>query len=202
MSSSDRLVSDYLDRLESELAGLPRAGRREVLDGIEAHIEEALAALEPGDEAGVRNLLDRVGEPAEIAAEAGDRFGPRRQKTTWREICALILLPFGGLVLPVIGWFAGVVCLWVSDAWTARDKVIGTIVIPGGLFVPFFLLVFVGSSSGSTCIGGSAGQTSCTGGSGTSIWPIVLLGLLVLAPLVSDAYLLWRLRRRLPAASY
>ena len=121
MSSSDRLVSDYLDRLESELAGLPRAGRREVLDGIEAHIEEALAALEPGDEAGVRNMLDRVGEPAEIAAEAGDRFGPRRQKTTWREICALILLPFGGLVLPVIGWFAGVVCLWVSDAWTARE---------------------------------------------------------------------------------
>lgn len=182
MSSSDQLVSDYLDRLESELAGIPRGGRREVLDGIEAHIEESLAELEPVDEAGVRNVLERLGEPAEIAAEAAERFGVRRQKASWREISALILLPFGGLILPFFGWFIGVVLLWISDAWTARDKVIGTIVIPGGLLVPLLLLTVVGSSSG-------------TGG-GTPIWPAIILYLLVLAPLVTDGYLLWRLRRR------
>jgi uncharacterized membrane protein len=182
MSSTDRLVSDYLDRLESELSGIPRAGRREVMDGIEAHIEEAVAELEPYDEVGVRNLLDRLGEPTEIAAEAADRFGVRRQKASWREISALILLPFGGLILPFFGWFVGVILLWISDAWTARDKVIGTVVIPGGLLVPFFLLTGVGSGSG-------------TGG-GTPIWPAIILYLLVLAPLVTDGYLLWRLRRR------
>jgi uncharacterized membrane protein len=116
MSSGDRLVSDYLDRLDSELAGIPRVGRREGLDEIEAHIQEALAELDPGDEVGVRNVLDRLGDPAEIAAEARERFGVKRPKTTWREIGALILLPFGGFVLPVVGWFAGVVLLWVSDA--------------------------------------------------------------------------------------
>ena len=133
MSSTDRLVSDYLDRLESELSGIPRAGRREVMDGIEAHVEEAVAELEPDDEAGVRNVLDRVGDPAEIAAEARERFGVRQPRTTWREIGALILLPFGGFLVPVIGWFAGVVLLWVSDAWNTRDKVIGTLVLRAGL---------------------------------------------------------------------
>ena len=201
MSSTDRLVSDYLGRLKSELSGVPRAGRREVLDEIEAHIRESLAELEPKDEAGVRNVLDRVGEPAEIAAEARERFGVRRQKTTWREISALILLPFGGFLF-IFGWFAGVVLLWVSDAWTARDKVIGTLVIPGGLLVPFILLSVAGSGSG--CFSGptqpisptrgSSVSTTCTGG-GTDIWPAVLVICLLVAPLVSDAYLLWRLRR-------
>ncbi len=195
MNAADRLVEEYLARLESELAGMPRGGRREVIDGIEAHIQESLADLGPDDEAGVRNVLERLGDPAEIAAEAGERFGLRRPRTSWREIGALTLLPFGGVVLPVVGWFAGVVLLWLSDAWTARDKLIGTLVLPGGLLVPFFLFAFVGSSSGSSCVGPvtKLGPTACTGG-GTTVWPFVLLGFLVLAPLVADAYLLWRLR--------
>jgi len=199
MSSTDRLVSDYLDRLEAELTGIPRAGRREVLDEIEAHIQESLAEIDSDHEAGVRNVLDRIGEPAEIAADARERFGVKRPKTTWREIGALILLPFGGFVLPVVGWFAGVVLLWVSDAWNTRDKLIGTLVIPGGFALPFFLLFFaLGNSSGSTCISGSYGPTTCTGG-GTSVWEIVKIVLFVfvlLAPLVVDGYLPWRLRRR------
>lgn len=198
MTASDRLVVDYLDRLESELAGIPRAGRREVLDGIEAHIQESLAELDPNDEAGVRNVLDRIGEPAEIAAEARERFGVRRVKTSWREICALILLPFGGFLF-VFGWFAGVVLLWVSDAWTARDKVIGTLVIPGGLLLPWILLAVVGTSSGSICAPpGPPGRLhTCTStGGGTEVWAAVLVVCLLVAPLASDAYLLWRLRRR------
>jgi hypothetical protein len=177
MNARDRLVDDYLARLESELAGVPRARRREVLDGIETHIEESLADVAPDDEVAVRNVLERLGEPAEIAAVARERVDVR-PRATWREICALILLPFGGLVLPVVGWFAGVVLLWVSDAWTARDKLIGTLVLPGGLLVPFLLFQFVTSGSGS----------------GTSVWPSVLLWSLLLAPLVADGYLLWRLR--------
>jgi uncharacterized membrane protein len=201
MSSSDRLVSDYLDKLEAELAGIPRDGRREVLDEIEAHIHESLAELDPDDEVGVRNVLARLGEPAEIAADARERFGVKRVQTTWREIGALILLPFGGFILPAFGWFAGVVLLWVSDAWNTRDKVIGTLVLPGGFAVPFFLLVFVGGGSGSNgggCVIPFGGPTTCTGG-GTAVWRIVqiaLFALLLLAPLVVDGYLIWRLRKR------
>ncbi len=190
MSATDRLVSDYLDRLESELAGIPRTGRREVLDEIEAHIQESLAEAHADDEVAVRNVLDRIGEPADIAAEARERFGVKQQKATWREIGALILLPFGGFLVPVIGWFAGVVLLWVSDAWNTRDKLIGTLVLPGGFALPFFLL-FLASGTGSGSGGG--------GGSSMSVWEIakiVLAVAVLLSPLVVDGYLLWRLRRR------
>ena len=34
------------------------------------------------------------------------------------------------LVIPFLGWVAGVVLVWVSRRWTTRDKLIGTL---GGL---------------------------------------------------------------------
>lgn len=123
---------------------------------------------------------------------------PIRPTATWREVGALILLPFGGVVL-LVGWFAGVILLWVSDAWTTRDKVIGTLLLPGGVVGPYLAFMLAGSSSGSTCIGRVGGPPECTGG-GTPVWPVVLGVLLVLTPLATDAYLLWRLRhgRRAP----
>jgi hypothetical protein len=33
----------------------------------------------------------------------------------------------------LVGWLVGVVLLWSSTVWTLRDKLIGTLVIPGGL---------------------------------------------------------------------
>lgn len=151
MTAVDSLVDAYLDRLESELAGVPRAGRREVLDEIEAHIAEARAELSAHDETEMRNLLERLGDPAEIAAEVRDRFGVQRPRTTWREIGALILLPLGGVEVPVAGWIAGVVLLWLSDAWTSRDKLVGTLLIPGGLVGPVLLVLVASNTGGGVC---------------------------------------------------
>jgi uncharacterized membrane protein len=184
MSDSDRIVTDYLDRLDAELAGVPRAGRREVLDEIEAHIEEGRAELPADDEAGVRNLLERLGDPGEIAAEARERVGVRRPRATWREIGALILLPFGSLVLPFVGWFVGVFLLWLSDAWTSRDKLIGTLLVPGGVLGPIWLF----------------GIWTVHAKSGSPVWPSFFLSLFVIAPLVVDGYLIWRLRRGAPVS--
>jgi hypothetical protein len=109
---------------------------------------------------------------------------PPRPTATWREVGALILLPFGGLLVPVVGWFAGVVLLWVSDAWTTRDKVIGTLLPPGGVSSAVLLLL--------------AAQAVIVpdGGPGWSrlalFW--LILATLVVLPLAVDAYLLWRLR--------
>ena len=177
MSAIDRLVDDYLEQLESELAGVPRAGRREVLDEIEAHISEASAELPTDDQAGMRNVLDRLGEPAEIAAEVRERFGVKRSQTTWWEIGALILLPFA--------WIAGVVLLWISDAWSTRDKLIGTLVLPGGYAAAlfFFLLAFVEPDSAPAA-------------PAWAIARVVLFGGLLVLPLVVDGYLLLRLRER------
>ena len=49
------------------------------------------------------------------------------------EIAALILLPLGGIILQVIGWFIGVILLCSSRVWTTGEKLAGTLLFPGGL---------------------------------------------------------------------
>ena len=130
--AADRLVDEYLKRLDDELTGLPRARRRELVEEIAEHISEARSALPREGEAEIRTLLDQVGDPADIAAEARERFRIRTRRRGVTEIFALVLLLAGGFVF-VVGWFVGLVLLWVSEAWTTRGKLVGTLVVPGGL---------------------------------------------------------------------
>jgi uncharacterized membrane protein len=177
MTTADALVKDYLDRLDSELADLPRHSRREVIDDIEGHIAEARADFAPGDEVGVRNLLERLGDPAEIAADARERFGVRsRGTTTWREVVALILLLLGGSVFLFIGWGAGVILVWLSEVWSRRDKWVATLILPAGILAALCLHLVEAR--------------------GTHL--LLLLVVVFLAPLATDAYLLVRLRRSNP----
>jgi hypothetical protein len=82
------------------------------------------ADLPVESEAEIRNLLERLGDPADIAAESRERFGVRRRQAGIVEILALIGLLVGGVVLPIIGWFVGLIFLWVSAAWTTREKLL------------------------------------------------------------------------------
>lgn len=95
------------------------------------------------------------------------------------------------MILPVLGWFIGVVLLWVSEAWNTRDKLIGTLVLPGGLLLPLGLGLF--GTSSETCVQTSTGPADCTGGSGA--WQVALLILLLVLPLATTAYLARRMRR-------
>jgi Protein of unknown function (DUF1700) len=199
-SNADKLVADYLKRLNAELRGLPRARRQELVDEISEHIAEARAALDGENEAAIRTLLDRLGEPEEIAAEARERVGMAPRKVGWKEVGALVLLPIGGVLIPVLGWIVGIVLLWVSDAWSTRDKLVGTLVVPGGLLVPVWLGL-VTSESGS-CIEMSSGpgpRTARTcledGAGGIDILKIAVIAMLVLAPLATTAYLARRMDR-------
>jgi hypothetical protein len=133
-------VEHYLHGLEEELRDLPPARRRELLEDIREHIAEALAEIPEGEEAEVRNILDRVGEPAVIAEEPRERFGIKRVKPGIREILTLILLPLGGFFW-VIGWAVGAILLATSQVWTSREKVIGLLVVPGRLLPAFPLRV-------------------------------------------------------------
>jgi hypothetical protein len=148
--TTERFVDAYLKQLDSELADLPRLRRKEIVEEISEHIAEARAASPSQGEAEIRTLLDRLGDPAEIASEAKERFGVQPRKSRALEIATLLLLLVGGVVLPVIGWLIGVVLLWVSDAWDSRDKLIGTLVVPGGLLLPLALLT-IGTSAGGGC---------------------------------------------------
>ena len=204
--TADQLVDDYLRRLNRELADLPRARRREVVEEITEHIAEARAALPVESEADVRNLLDRVGDPSELAADARERFGLRPSRAGIREIAAIVLLLVGGFLM-FIGWVVGVVLLWASDAWNTRDKLIGTLVVPGGLVLPLSLFVLAGT--GETCSGVIDPRTravierTCTGG--PSFAAQLLAGavfvVLVLAPIVTSIYLARRMRRPALAAA-
>jgi hypothetical protein len=199
-STADKLVADYLKRLNAELRGLPRARRRELAEEISNHIAEARAGLETEDEANIRTLLDRIGEPAEIAAEATERVGPRASRAGWKEVGALILLPIGGVILPVLGWFIGIVLLWISDAWSTRDKLVGTLLFPGGLLLPVALGVVAeeGGGCGGTVVSPRLSpqpNSAGCGPAGTEVWEVALIVLLVLVPLVTTVYLARRMRR-------
>ena len=106
-TTPDKLVERYLKHLDVELDDLPRDRRREIVDEIAGHIAEARAGLEHETEADVRNILEGLGDPADIAADARERFeverpalAPVAYKPGWIEIGALVLLLAGAIVLP------------------------------------------------------------------------------------------------------
>ena len=70
MSPIDALIDNYLAAVARETADLPPQRREELLADLRAHIAEARAELHPPTEAGVRTILERLGDPAAIAAEA------------------------------------------------------------------------------------------------------------------------------------
>jgi uncharacterized membrane protein len=165
-STPDKLVDDYLERLDRALAGIPRVRRTEVCEEIAAHIAEARSTLDAEDEAAVRTLLDRLGDPADIAAEAAERpapaAAPARPRGSGWDVVALILLLIGGVIFPVVGWLVGVVILWASATWTTREKLVGTLIVPFGLALPTFLLTLGAGTSGGACFGGPGRETTCT----------------------------------------
>src|SRR2546428_4919455 len=94
-----RTVDSYFDRLNRELSDLPSAQRHELLEEIRNHVEDALATTPHPSEADIRNVLEHLGEPADIAEEARERLGIRRTRQTWREWTAVLLLATGTLMM-------------------------------------------------------------------------------------------------------
>jgi hypothetical protein len=189
----DALILRYLQDLEGELRDLPANRRQELLDEVGEHIAAARAALDPETEAGVRTMLERLGDPADIAAEARERFGvqrpPARPATPWLEVIAIVLL-----VIPFVGWVVGVVLVWLSRLWTTRDKLIGTL---GGMS-----WVLAGLGTVMTSAGGSRAVGSAPlGPSETNLMGVVLVAAPFVLPVLAAIYLGVRLRGRDAAAS-
>jgi hypothetical protein len=99
----------------------------------------------------------------------------------------VILLPLGGFAFGV-GWLVGLILLWSSRLWTTRDKLIGTLIIPGGLAASLVALLTLGLLAGTSysCGGGPTvidpstgavikhGGVHCTSTGGTSTASTVL----------------------------
>jgi len=192
------LAEEYLARLRAAAGRLPPDRRDDLIAEIEAHLAESV----PPDatEAQVRTAIDRLGDPEQIvAAEADEPTAPARTTgpLEWVTIGALLI---GGIILPIVGWVAGVVMLWVSRAWTVRDKVIGTLVLPLGLapaLVYSFLILTLPArkcfsvSRSPLAAGGPSVTTTCSGGLngwGTLLVVVVWVALIVL-PVWTALYL-------------
>jgi hypothetical protein len=211
-TAADQLIARYLARLQAALRDLPAARREELLEQVSEHIATARAELgAQASEAEIRTLLDRLGDPAAIAAEADhgsdQPVEPPRARPGGLEVAALVLLPIGGIIIPVLGWFVGVALLWTSQRWSVRDKLLGTLVVPGGLALPLALGLFTTTTE--TCVttpvpaSGATPTPVCTGGppGWLQVLGPVALVLLLLAPIATVIYLGVRLRRQPSAAA-
>jgi hypothetical protein len=192
--TDDQIAAAYLKRLRRAARTLPRARRRELLEAIEAHIAEARAA----GAVPLRGVLDDLGAPGDIVTAwgGGVRVGPGR-----RQIAAVVLLLVGAGIFTV-GWVAGVVLLWTSDRWRWYDKLLGTLIWPGGLLViPVFAAgLAVSSTGGEVCGGGTAQWTACVtqGGGVLPGWLGIVIAVVVVAAPVAVAIRLLRRAARTP----
>jgi hypothetical protein len=100
---TDRLVDDYLSRLEEAAAHLQRSRRAELIAEIREHIEAALREEEAVGEVAVRNVLERLGPPEEIVEAAQPAPAAEQRPTGKLEVAAMVTL-----VVPFIGWLFGI----------------------------------------------------------------------------------------------
>lgn len=187
---ANQIIDGYLRRLDSELSTLPSSRRKELTGQIAEHIAQARQELPEETDADLLTILDRLGEPDEIAAEARARLDLPTAKPGPIEIFALLLIGVGGVVFPVlpVGWVLGTGLVWRSKAWSPREKY-------RGAYVP--LVVGLAILLVSAIAAGMFGRHV--------LLEVSFLGLVVanlLMPLGSAVYLGSRLGRRLPLVAW
>jgi hypothetical protein len=118
------------------------------------------------------------------------------------DVVTVFLILLGGVLVPVAGWVVGAVMLLASRRWTAREKLAGLLVWPGGLALAAGLVVFAPMQQ---CAylddtpGHHSGSGECTGTAIPGWIGVPLLVLAVLGPLVTAVYLTRRARRAVRA---
>ncbi|HEV2254890.1 MAG TPA: hypothetical protein VGS06_17030, partial [Streptosporangiaceae bacterium] len=81
-SGVDAIVNDYFARLRRALAPLPRSRRGQLLEDLREHVALARASLGEETELSVREIIEHLGTPNDIAAEALAQDG--RPRGRWR----------------------------------------------------------------------------------------------------------------------
>jgi hypothetical protein len=128
-AAADLLLDDYLQALGHAARKLPLWQRDLFLDQVAGQIDAELGPRGEVDVTMMRDVLNRLGSPQELVRSgAGVPDWPAGQ-----ELAAVIVLLVGGIVLPVVGWLVGVVLLWASPRWQFADKLVATLIWPGGL---------------------------------------------------------------------
>ncbi|MFB4313437.1 hypothetical protein [Actinomadura sp. 21ATH] len=139
MTGTDQLITDYLDRLDAAARDLPPDRRADLLAEIREHIAVAVAERGDGSATAVRDVLDRLGDPAAIAREAADEAGPApaaprpgRGAFGVTGAALAVAAAAAGILLPVIGTLAAAALIWALTRWPARHKVLAAVAWPVG----------------------------------------------------------------------
>jgi hypothetical protein len=126
---ADDIIEGYLARLTVALGGADPATTAEVQGGVRSHIVEARSMLIDESDADILNLLDRLGEPSVLAAEAAGSSrqlaAPKTQETIPRSATLAVgLLLIGGIASSFLGPFTLVpaVALLIIALWFARTS--------------------------------------------------------------------------------
>ena len=147
-ASTPQVVRSYLSELNRTLAGVAD----DVRQGIVTGVAEELEGL---DAAAAASRIESLGDPAFIAAEAhagavpktsaAKLAPPRAAEQRWYVVVTALLLEFGGLLVPLAGWVAGIMLLWASPLWTRGEQLVATIVPPAVGVALFFCFSIAGS---------------------------------------------------------
>jgi hypothetical protein len=114
-------------------------------------------------------------------------------------MAAIVLLVCGGFFF-LVGWVAGAVLLWISPRWRLADKLLGTLVWPGGLLLILYIATMTPGGN-QICIGGAGATARCawTGLPAPPPWAgIMTLVVLALGQLATAVWLWWRATRSIP----
>jgi hypothetical protein len=215
-STVDQLVDSYLTRLADAAQALPPGRSAELVSEIREHIAASMSGGTGADEAAVRTMLDRLGDPADIVAAAVEDDPPEhpsnpgphpgRRPSIGLEVGAVVMLTVGSFI-PIIGWLVGVILLWSSGLWRRSEKLMGTLIFPGGPGLVLTLgsaVAFMAIPAGSCVTPASTDPSGpqgtavevCTGSVLPQILGIAILIFVVIAPIVVAIVLLKRARAR------
>ena len=126
----EKIVDNYLERLEGYLQGLPGSDKEEFIKEIESHIYESYQNDAAGDEIDrILRVLRKLGEPGDVyqkkAPEAIVKMGSDRKRPLYilgAILIAFFALPLGmgavGVIIGIIGAIFGLLAAYFVTAFS------------------------------------------------------------------------------------